>query len=82
MGMEADFAWRPRELSSEREARSGSSRDFFFVRREGCGTPGLGAGDAPLIALLGGVDACDAELPITHASSPHQTVSPAPSPIM
>lgn len=30
---------------SEREARSGSSRDFFFVRKDRCGWWGLGDGE-------------------------------------
>ena len=75
MGIEADFACRPLELSPEREARSGSSSDFFFVRREGCGAPGPGAGDAPPIGLYCGLDA---ELPITHACTTHTSPSHHP----
>ena len=78
MGIDADLVCRPRVLSSEREARSGSSSDFFLVRREGWGTPGFCAGDAPLIARLEGLDAFDAELPITHTLLDKATVFLAP----
>jgi hypothetical protein len=49
IGIEADFGGvefcLPLVFVIESEARSGSSRDFFFVRRDGCGLPGDGDGD-------------------------------------
>lgn len=65
MGIEAVLACLPLVLSRESEARSGSSRDFFFVRRDGCGFPGVGAGDVSLITRFGECDAFDVEFPIT-----------------
>lgn len=42
MGMDWDLVGLPRSGEREREARSGSSSDRFFVRMERCGRPGDG----------------------------------------